>query len=90
MHSGGATMRDLRRRLEQLEDVRLRRLAGELGKPYGLSADRILDEERRVLALSEAEQRQYLKHLYEELSQAQVAELDVIKRRHAAILRRAR
>ena len=83
-------MRDLRRRLEQLEYVRLRRLAGELGKPYGLSADRILDEARRVLALPEAEQRQIFKDFYETLSEAEVSELDVIKRRYAAILRRAR
>jgi hypothetical protein len=83
-------MRDPRRRLERLEYVHLLRLVGALGKPYRLSADRILDEARRVLALSEAEQRQYLKHLYEGLSEADVAELDVIKRRHAAILRRAR
>jgi hypothetical protein len=83
-------MRDLRRRLEQLEYGRLYQLAAKVGQPYSFSADQVLDEARRVLALPEAEQRQYLKHLYEELSEADVAELDVIKRRHAAILRRAR
>jgi hypothetical protein len=49
-------MRDVRRRLERLEYAHLRRLAAEAGKPYGLSADDILDEARRFVALSDAEQ----------------------------------
>ena len=49
-------MRDARRRLERLEYAHLRRLAANAGKPYGLSADDILDEVRHLVALSAAEQ----------------------------------
>ena len=49
-------MRDARRRLERLEYALLRRLAANGGKPYGFSADDILDEARRLVALSDAEQ----------------------------------
>ena len=83
-------MRDLQRRLYRLEYKRLYQLAARVGQPSGLSADTILAEARRVLALPEAEQRQLFKDFYETLSEAEVSELDVIKRRHAAILRRAR
>jgi hypothetical protein len=83
-------MRDPRRRLERLEYAHLRRLAANAGKPYGFSADDIPDEARRVLALPEEEQRQVLHRLYDELSEQEAAELDAIRRRHAAILRRER
>jgi hypothetical protein len=49
-------MRDVRRRLERLEYAQLRRLAANAGKPYGFSADDILDEARPLVALCDAEQ----------------------------------
>ena len=48
-------MRDARRRLERLEYAHLRRMAANAGKPYGLSADDILDEARHLMTLSAAE-----------------------------------
>jgi hypothetical protein len=83
-------MRDPRRRLERLEYAHLRRLAAKAGKPYGFSADQVLDEARRVLALPDDQQRQALHRLYDELTEQEAAELDAIRRRHAAILGRAR
>jgi hypothetical protein len=83
-------MRDPRRRWERLEYAHLRRLAANAGKLYGFSADDILDEARRVLALPDDEQRQVLHRLSAELNEQEVLELDAIRRRHAAILRRAR
>ena len=44
------------RRLQRLERLHIRQLATEAGKLYGLSADDILDEARRLLVLSAAEQ----------------------------------
>ena len=44
------------RRLRRLEWQYIRQLAAEAGKPYGFSADDILDEARRLVALSDAEQ----------------------------------
>jgi hypothetical protein len=44
------------RRLQRLERLHIQQLATEVGKPYGLSADDILDEARRLVALSAAEQ----------------------------------
>ena len=44
------------RRLQRLERFHIRQLATVAGKPYGLSADAILDEARRLLVLSDAEQ----------------------------------
>jgi hypothetical protein len=90
MRRGEAAMRDARRRLERLEYAHLWRLAANAGKPYGFSTDDILDEARRVLALPDAEQRQVLHRLYAELNAQEALELDAIRRRHAAILRRAR
>jgi DNA-directed RNA polymerase specialized sigma24 family protein len=83
-------MRDPRRRLEQLEYENLRRMAAKAGQPFGYSADQVLDEARRVLALPDDQQRQALRRLYDELSAEEAAELDEIRHRHAAILRRAR
>jgi hypothetical protein len=83
-------MRNLRRRLEQLEYVRLRHMAAKAGQPYGYSADQVLDEARRVLALPDDQQRQALHRLYSELSAEEVVELDAIRRRYAAILGRTR
>lgn len=83
-------MRDLQRRLDRLKYRRLYQLAARVGQPSSLSADTILAEARRVLALPEAVQRQLFKDFYETLSEAEVADLDAIKRRHAAVLRRAR
>jgi hypothetical protein len=83
-------MRDPQRRLERLEYAHLRHMAAKAGKPYGFGADKILDEARRMLALPEDEQRQVLHFLYAELTPAEAAELDEIRHRHAAILRRAR
>jgi len=50
-------MRDARRRLERLEYENLRRMTAKSGKPYGYSADQVLDEARRVLALPDDQQR---------------------------------
>ena len=83
-------MRDARRRLERLEYAHLWRLAANAGKPYGFSADDMLDEARRVLALPDDEQRQLLHRLYAELNEQETLELDAIRRRHAAILRGGR
>ena len=83
-------MRDVRRRLERLEYARLRHLAAQAGQPYGFSADDMLAEARRVLALPDAEQRQVLHRLYAELNAQEAFEFDAIRRRHAAILRRER
>jgi hypothetical protein len=83
-------MRDPRRRLERLEYENLRRMAAKAGKPYGYSADQVLDEARRVLALPDDQQRQALRRLYDELSAEEAVELDAIRHRHAPILRRAR
>jgi hypothetical protein len=79
-------MRDPQRRLERLEYENLRRMAAKAGQPYGFSADQVLDEARRVLALPDDQQRQALRRLYDELSAEEVVELDAIRRRYAAIL----
>jgi hypothetical protein len=76
--------------LERLEYTHLRRLAANVGKLYGFSADDILAEARRVLALPDDQQRQVLHRLYKELSEQEALELDAITQRHAAILRRER
>ena len=81
-------MRDLRRRLEQLEYAHLKRLAAETGKPYNMSADVILNYARDVYALSEAEQRQRFHAFYATLTEAEIEELAEIKTWHAAILGR--
>jgi hypothetical protein len=83
-------MRDRRRRLERLEYAHLRHMAAKAGKPYGFSADQVLAEARRVLALPDDQQRQALHRLYAELSAEEAVELDAIRHRHTAILRRAR
>jgi len=83
-------MRDPQRRLERLEYENLRRMAAKAGQPYGYSADQVLDEARRVLALPDDQQRQALRRLYDELSAEEVVELDAIRRRYAAILGRTR
>ena len=83
-------MRDPRRRLERLEYENLRRMAAKAGQPYGYSADQVLGEARRVLALPDDQQRQAMRRLYDELSAEEVVELDAIRRRYAAILRRTR
>jgi hypothetical protein len=83
-------MHDPRRRLERLEYARLRRLAANAGQPYGFSADDILDEASRVFALPDDHQRRALHRLYEELSEQEAAELDSLRRWHAAILGRER
>ena len=44
------------RRLRRLERLHIRQLAAEAGKPYGFRADDILEEARRLAALSDAEQ----------------------------------
>ena len=44
------------RRLRRSEWQYIRQLAAEAGKPYGFSADDILDEARRLVVLSDAEQ----------------------------------
>ena len=62
-------MRDLRRRLERAEYDHVRRMAAKAGTPHGFTADQVLDEARRVLALPEDQQRQALRRLYAELSQ---------------------
>jgi hypothetical protein len=50
------TRSHLQRRLQRLERQHIQQLAAEAGKPYGLSAADILDEARRLVALSAAEQ----------------------------------
>lgn len=57
-------MRDPQRRLEWLEYENLRRMAAKAGESFGYSADQVLDEARRVLALPEDEQRQALRRPY--------------------------
>jgi len=42
---------NLDRRLNALEWYEIRRLAAEAGRPYGLTADEVLDEARALLAL---------------------------------------
>jgi hypothetical protein len=83
-------MRDPRRRLERLEYDHLRHLAAKAGQPHGFTADQVLDEARRVLALPNDQQRQALHRLYDELSAQEALELDAIRHRHAAILGRER
>jgi hypothetical protein len=83
-------MRDPRRRLERLEYENLRRMAAKAGQPYGYSAEDILNEARRVLALSDDKQRQVLHRLYDELTEQEATELDAIRRRYTTILGRAR
>jgi hypothetical protein len=83
-------MCDPRRRLERLEYAHVRHMAAKAGQPYGYSADQVLDEARRVLALPDDQQRQALHRLYSELSAEEVVELDAIRRRYAAILGRTR
>ena len=83
-------MRDPRRRLERLEYGHIRHLAAKAGQPHGFTADQVLDEARRVLALPEDEQRQTLHRLYAELSAEEVTELDAIRHRYATILGRVR
>jgi hypothetical protein len=83
-------MRDPRRRLERLEYENLRRTAAKAGQPYGYSADQVLDEARRVLALPDDQQRQALRRLYDDLSAEEAVELDANRHRHAAILGRER
>lgn len=83
-------MRDPRRRLERLEYENLRRMAAKAGQPYGYSAEDILNEARRVLALPDDKQRQVLHRLYDELTEQEATELDAIRRRYTTILGRAR
>jgi hypothetical protein len=83
-------MRDPRRRLERLEYENLRRMAAKAGQPYGFSADQVLDEARRVLALPDDQQRQAMRRLYDELSAEEAVELDAIRCRYAVILGRKR
>jgi hypothetical protein len=90
MRRGEAAMRDHRRRLERLEYAHLRRLAAKESERYGFTADDVLAECRRVFALPDDQQREVLHRLYKDLSQAEAAELDAIRHRDAAILRRQR
>jgi DNA-directed RNA polymerase specialized sigma24 family protein len=83
-------MRDPRRRLERLEYAHLRRLAAKAGERYGFTADDVLAECRRMFALPDDQQREVLHRLYKDLSEAEAAELDAIRHRDAAILRRQR
>ena len=83
-------MRDPQRRLERLEYAHLRHMAAKAGQPYGYSADQVLDEARRVLALPDDQQRQALRRLYDDLSAEEAGDLEVIRHRHAAILGRER
>jgi hypothetical protein len=53
---GQPTGKYMQRRLQRRERQHIRRLATEAGAPYGLTADDILEEARRLVTLSAAEQ----------------------------------
>jgi hypothetical protein len=48
----------IRRRLTRVEAAHIYRLAAEAGQRYGLTAEEVLDEARRFLAITPAEQAQ--------------------------------
>jgi hypothetical protein len=74
-------------RLRRLELQSLVDLATKVGAPYGLSAAVVLAEARRILSLSDAEQRAFFAELYARLTAAEGRELDDIRARHGRILR---
>ena len=83
-------MHDHRRRLERLAWQHIRQLAAEAGRPFGFTADDILDEARRIFALPEAAQRRELHRVSNELTPEEARELDDSRAREARILRRQR
>jgi hypothetical protein len=87
---GETIMHDHRRRLERLAWQHIRQLAAEAGRPFGFTADDILDEARRIFALPEAAQRRELHRVYNELTPEEARELDDSRAREARILRRQR
>jgi hypothetical protein len=72
----------------QVEYQRIYAAANAAGQSLGLSADAILTEARRIFSLSEDEQWAARSRTYAELDDDQARELDAIRHRHAAILRR--
>jgi hypothetical protein len=82
----------LERRLQRLEShAEIRHvlyLAEHAARQVGVTAEAILNEARRIFALPDAEQRAALSHTYAGLNDEEARELDAIRHRHAAILRR--
>jgi hypothetical protein len=83
-------MHDHRRRLERLDWQHIRQLAADAGRPFGFTADDILEEARRMFARPAAAQRREPHRVSTELTPEAAREPDDSRAREARILRQQR
>ena len=83
-------MHDHRRRLERLAWQHIRQLAADAGRPFGFTADDILEEARRMFARPDAAQHRERHRVSDELTAEEAWELDDSRAREARILRQQR
>jgi hypothetical protein len=74
-------------RIARLEYQRLYAMAQQAGRPHGLSADFILGEMKRFLALDADAQERFMPSFYADLTPDERTELKAIHAKHQRILR---